>query len=1067
MEPKSLSLAKISKPRLQRVLPRQRLFRQLDESREYPATWISGPGGSGKTTLISSYIDEHKLPCLWYQIDEGDSDIATFFYYMGLAGKKAAPRKRTPLPLLTPEYALGIPAFTKRYFEKLFDRLKKPGVLVLDNYQEALSDSLLHEVIRNALSVIPDETNLFVLSRGEPPSVLARARASNILNVIGWNELRLQPQEMQDMVRLLARRAYSKELIDYLYEKTDGWIAGLLLLLKRSEIEDIDPQLFSRFTLKEVFDYFASEIFEDADREVQEFLLSTSIFPRMTTHMAERLTGVDRAEQILSSMNRNHCFTDRRLDKETTYQYHPLFREFLLRRANNTYSHPRITELKIEAAKLLDEDGQMEAAISMFHEAGDLQNMIRLILTHAQPLVLQGRYQTLEQWLNSLPEELLTREPWLLYWLGTCKIPANPVEGRMIFERALSVFEDRGEIAGIFLAICGVYDAITYSFQSFDLFDQWIAKLSALCEKVTSFPSPEIEARLTFSMLHALTLRRPQHPDFKKWEERALVYLQSNIDANAKIQLLLPLIIKRIFSGQLMEAEVLINTYRGLTKSPDITPLSLITFIDLKAFCYWLNGKFIECSYAVTEALELSASSGVHIMEGFIRAHGAAAALSSGDLASADTFLQGVEANLERAGAWEKGLFYTVATWRVLLKRDLAQAAFYSELALRWAEESGSPQAIAACNYGRALSLHGSGEHNQAAEHHAKAFASCHETSALQEQFTCHLGQAEFALDLEDETKLIESLSKAMAIGRKQGYVNTYFWRPEVMVKLCCKALQADIEVEYVQDLIRKRNLIPDEPPVLLGNWPWAVRVFTLGRFELWVDGKPLQSHRKTQKRPLELLKVLVSFGNQSVDKNQLSDLLWPEADGDRAQQTFDTTLHRLRQLLGYDKAVNLQEGKMNLDPRYCWVDSFAFEHILEQADSSSAKAKKDTAMQLFEKAVSLYEGPFLGGEAVQPWAISYSERLRSKFLRSIERLGDSLEKVGELDQAAKCFQKAIDVDDLAEVFYQRLMLCLKKLDRRADALAVYQRCRNTLDATLGIEPTPETRAIYHSLLSE
>jgi DNA-binding SARP family transcriptional activator len=74
---------------------------------------------------------------------------------------------------------------------------------------------------------------------------------------------------------------------------------------------------------------------------------------------------------------------------------------------------------------------------------------------------------------------------------------------------------------------------------------------------------------------------------------------------------------------------------------------------------------------------------------------------------------------------------------------------------------------------------------------------------------------------------------------------------------------------------------------------------------------------------------------------------------------------------------------------------------------------------------------------------------------------------VGELDQAAKCFQKAIDVDDLAEVFYQRLMLCLKKLDRRADALAVYQRCRNTLDATLGIEPTPETRAIYHSLLSE
>jgi LuxR family maltose regulon positive regulatory protein len=1067
MEPKSLSLAKISKPRLQRVLPRQRLFRQLDQSREYPATWISGPGGSGKTTLISSYIDEHKLPCLWYQIDEGDSDIATFFYYMGLAGKKAAPRKRTSLPLLTPEYALGIPAFTKRYFEKLFDRLKKPGLLVLDNYQEALSDSLFHEIIRDALSVIPDETNVFVLSRAEPPPVLARARASNILNVIGWNELRLQPQEMQDMVRLLGRRTYSKELIDYLYEKTDGWIAGLLLLLKRSEIEDIDPKLFSQFTPKEVFDYFASEIFEDADSEVQQFLLSTSIFPRMTSQMAERLTGVDRAEQILSSMNRNHCFTDRRLDKETTYQYHPLFREFLLRRAKNTYSHLRITELKNEAAKLLEEDGQIEAAISMFHEAGDWQNMTRLILAQAQPLVLQGRYQTLRHWLNSLPEEILTTEPWLLYWLGTCKIPLNPMAGRVIFERALSVFEDRGEIAGIFLAICGVIDSISYSFQSFHLFDQWIIKLTALCEKMTSFPSPEIEARLTFSMLSALTLRQPQNPDFGRWEEQALLYLQSNIDANAKMQLLMPLIIKRIFLGQLREAEVLIDTYRGLTKSQDVTPLTLVNFIDLKAFCYWLNGKFSECSDAVTQALELSAASGVHSMDGFIRAHGAAGALSSGDLASADTFLQSAEANLERAGAWEKGLFYTVATWRVLLKKDLSQAVFYSELALRWAEESGSPQAIAVCNYGRALSLHLSGEHNQAAEHLAHAFARSHEISALQEQFTSHLGRAEFALDLEDETKLIESLSKAMSIGRKQAFVNTYFWRPEVMVKLCCKALQAGIEVEYVQDLIRERNLIPDEPPMHLESWPWAVQVFTLGRFQVLLDGKSFQSRRKAQKRPLEMLKVLVSFGNQSIDKNHLSDLLWPEAEGDRAQQTFDTTLHRLRQLLGYDKAVNLQEGKVNLDPRYCWVDSFAFEHILEQTESSSAKAKKDTALQLFERAVSLYEGHFLGGEADQPWAISYRERLRSKFLRSIERLGDFFEKVGELDRAADCFRRAIEVDDLAEVFYQRLMLCLKRLDRRADALAVYQRCRNTLDATLGIEPTLETQTIYKSLLSK
>jgi hypothetical protein len=90
------SIAKITRPRITGILPRKRLFHYLDSCRKYPVIWITGPAGSGKTTLVSSYLDANKLPCLWYQVDEGDSDIATFFSYMGMAARKAAPRKRTP-----------------------------------------------------------------------------------------------------------------------------------------------------------------------------------------------------------------------------------------------------------------------------------------------------------------------------------------------------------------------------------------------------------------------------------------------------------------------------------------------------------------------------------------------------------------------------------------------------------------------------------------------------------------------------------------------------------------------------------------------------------------------------------------------------------------------------------------------------------------------------------------------------------------------------------------------------------------------------------------------------------
>jgi LuxR family maltose regulon positive regulatory protein len=249
--------AKLNPPRLSRVLPRERLFQVLDGFRDQPVTWITGPAGSGKTTLVSSYIEEQCLPCLWYQIDQGDADIATFFYYMGLAGKKAAPRKRKPLPLLTPEYLLGISTFTRSFFEELFRRLKKPYAVVLDNYQDVLPDSPFHEVIKDALSVIPEEIRVFVLSRGEPPPLLARMRATDAMSMLGWGDLRLDLEETDRMVKTLSREEYPDEMTRRIHEKTDGWVAGLLLFLRRAELEGVEPVAFERSVPEEVFEYLS------------------------------------------------------------------------------------------------------------------------------------------------------------------------------------------------------------------------------------------------------------------------------------------------------------------------------------------------------------------------------------------------------------------------------------------------------------------------------------------------------------------------------------------------------------------------------------------------------------------------------------------------------------------------------------------------------------------------------------------------------------------------------------------------------------------------------------------
>lgn len=110
-----IALAKLTRPSARGALQRERLFHAIERGREKKVIWITGPAGSGKTTLVASYFDFRKTRCLWYQIDAGDADLATFFYYLGRAAKHAAPRNRKPLPLLTPEYLLGIPVFYETF----------------------------------------------------------------------------------------------------------------------------------------------------------------------------------------------------------------------------------------------------------------------------------------------------------------------------------------------------------------------------------------------------------------------------------------------------------------------------------------------------------------------------------------------------------------------------------------------------------------------------------------------------------------------------------------------------------------------------------------------------------------------------------------------------------------------------------------------------------------------------------------------------------------------------------------------------------------------------------------
>ncbi len=282
---------------------------------------------------------------------------------------------------------------------------------------------------------------------------------------------------------------------------------------------------------------------------------------------------------------------------------------------------------------------------------------------------------------------------------------------------------------------------------------------------------------------------------------------------------------------------------------------------------------------------------------------------------------------------------------------------------------------------------------------------------------------------------------------------------------LCDKALEAGIEPDYVKEFIRRLKLLPPESSPPSEKWPWRLKIRTLGQFGVTVDEKPIRFSRKGQQKPLALLKVLIALGGKGIKAEQVSDLLWPEAEGDDAYHSLLTNLHRLRRLIGHEEAVQFSEGRLTLDRRSCWVDAWAFESLLDEAESERGKGSSGMAAQRIEKAASLYKGPFLAGEIDEPWLISPRERMKSKFARSLTCLGSHWQKSKEWEKAVECYLRGLEIDDLAEELYQELMACYQCMGRHAEVISIYQRCRKTLNAALGIEPSPRTEEIYRSII--
>ena len=1063
MQPGLRTINKITAPPGSSVYPRSRLFQRIDAALEKPVLWIQGPTGSGKSTLVASYLESRGLAPIWYRVDKGDEDCATLFYYMGLAANKLVSDDLAPLPLLTKEYQQGLNVFSRRYFENLFSRLPAASVLVFDDYHEAGKGSRLDGVMLNALEEIPPGMKVILISRDGPPATLARLDSQRRLNRISWEDLRLTPEEIEGISRTYGHTSVPGTFSEHLLEKTGGWLAGVIFMLERGSRDVVQWNVSPQETL---LDYFDSEVFVKNDVSIQEFLLKTAFMQQFTPQMASQLTGIAAAGSILAELNSRHFFTEQNSGPSLTYKYHPLFRDFLLHRAHGVFPQSDITAIQQHSAAILEAQGQIEQALELCLAARSWGDFCRLLQRIALQMITHGRSATLDAWISEVPDDIIAETPWLLYWLGVCRFNEQGLEARRLYERALALFRADETVDGIYLACSGIVNTYRYTMENWRELEKWIALLDEIMLTYPAFPSPQIELRVSISMYTALVLLQTDHQRIKEWRERLDALLENNKNPFLHVQAVYAMLMHEFWSGNYGRMRLLFESIGPHMAQADIPPLAVVMVKDMETFYYWITAQLELCRQAASEGLETGRSSGINFLSSRMMICRLQAGMIDDEEALSDKYSAEFKSCQPQGGNLNLINYYFCCVMLALLKNDTVRAVSCIDAAEAMVLKIGSFFHESLWQLGKSRVLFAQKKNAEALLHAGNALALSLRINSRNIEFISRLTIASIYLSQNDSDNGLPMLRQALAIGREYDFEYSMWWDSRMIAPLCVKALESGIEVEYVQWLVRRRRLKPEKIPLSCDNWPWPVQVNALGDFRILVDGIPLKDTGKMQKKPIDMLKALIALGGMEKNVGQITDLLWPEAEGDTAKNSFKVTLHRLRQLLGHEEAIQMSSGRLFMDKRFFCTDVWVFDNLLNAAQMQAESGNEAEAVLLTEKALSSYRGDLLETENDKPWVHPLRVRLKNKFVLNIVALGNLFQKRGNMEKALDCYMRGLELAPHDEEIFQNLLKIYLARGLRSEVIKAYQSFRLAL-AEIGLTPSNRIVTLYKTVLQD